>query len=167
MDTRHPHASRERGFTLTELLVTVLVLAVLTAVAGVPAAADGDAAALDLAQVQLEDAFRVAQTMSFSLGEPIGVVFDTEVERFAVVRQDGSPVADPLTHGDYLVEFRSPEQPKRVDIVSADFGTTLTAGVFDGSGVPVEGGTVTLLQNGLARTLVLDPATGRLEVGTP
>ena len=152
------------GFTLIELLLVVVIIAILVGVAGIPASADGGASGLDLAEIQLKDAFITAQTLAYSLGVPHGVVFDPAQERFAVVAQDGEAAKDPLTHGDYVVDFKSIDQPKGVSVEAASFGATQTAGIFDGQGVPVTGGSVTLSKAGVTRTMVLDPATGQLKV---
>jgi len=160
--TRLSLHGRPRGFTLIEMLVVVAIMAILVGLAGVPASADSGAAGLDLAEVQLKDAFITAQTLAYSLGVPHGVVFDPSTERFAVVAQDGEAASDPLTHGDYMVDFTRVEQPKGVTVESATFGATGHAGIFDGQGVPVTGGSITLKKAGITRTLVLDPATGKL-----
>jgi prepilin-type N-terminal cleavage/methylation domain-containing protein len=166
MDDGNPRAAsrraRQRGVTLVELLVVTLILALLASVAAVPSSVDSATADLDLAELQVRDAFSTAQTLAYSLVVPHGVVFDPATERFAVVAQDGQPARDPLTHGAYEIDFRHIEQPRGVTIESADFGSTGTAGILDGEGVPVAGGSVTLAKGSATRTLVLDPATGKL-----
>jgi len=161
-DGPNRRAARQRGFTLVELLVVAVVLAVLSFVATIPASADSATADLDLAEIQLQDAFRTAQTLAYSLGTPHGVVFDPDTERFAVVAQDGKAAQDPLTHGAYEIDLRHVEQPRGVTIESASFGATGTAGILDGLGFPVAGGSVVLAKGQLTRTLVLDAATGKL-----
>jgi prepilin-type N-terminal cleavage/methylation domain-containing protein len=151
-----------RGFTLLEVLIVVVVLGILTVVAGIPASADTGAADLDLAQIQIQDAFVTAHTLAYSMGVPHGVVFDPDTERFAVVALDGTPARDPLTHADYVIDFKRVEQPAGVKIQSAEFGPTGPAGIYDAQGVPVSGGTVTLSKGQAMRTLSLDPATGKL-----
>jgi|GEM_PF-3346970 len=155
--------ARQRGFTMVELLVVTLIVAILAAVAIVPASVDSPTADLDLAELQVRDAFTTAQTLAYSLGVPHGVVFDPATERFAVVAQDGQPAKDPLTHGAYEIDFRHVEQPRGVTIESASFDSTNTAGIMDGQGVPVAGGSVILAKGKVTRTLVLDPATGKLQ----
>ncbi len=151
-----------RGYTLVELLVVVLVVAVMVGIAGIPVSADGPAVALDLAEVQLQDAFEVAQTLAYSMETAHGVVFDVVGNRFAVVAVDGTAVTDPLTHGAYEVDFDEIVQPAGLEVVAADFGSTGAAAVFDGAGVPVAAGSVTLRKGGVSRQYVLDAATGRI-----
>lgn len=156
----HPSATRQQGLSLVELLLVVVIMTILISIAGIPSSADGPDAALDLAEVQLQDAFRVAQTLSYSLGTPYGVVFDVAGDRMAVVAADGTVAKDPLTHGDYIVDFTRLEQPSGLSILSASFGDTGTAGVFNGHGIPVGPGTVTLGKSGVTRDFQLNGATG-------
>lgn len=155
-------ARAARGFTLVELLVAAAIIALLAAVAAIPASVDSAEADLDLAEIEVRDAFTTAQALAYSLGVPHGVSFDPQHERFAVVAQDGQAVQDPLTHGAYEIDFRHVAQPRGVTIEAVDFGPTGTAGILDGQGVPVAGGSLVLAKGAATRTLVLDPATGKL-----
>jgi prepilin-type N-terminal cleavage/methylation domain-containing protein len=152
---------RRAGFTLIELLTVVAVLTILLGLAGIPASGDGSAA-LDLAEVQLRDAFEYARTLSYSLGSPHGVAFDPLEHRYAVVAADGQPVPNPLTHTDWVVAYGQPGQLQGLHIAFVNFGNTAYAGIFDGAGVPVEGGLITLAKGTTTRTFALDPATGAL-----
>lgn len=149
------------GFTLVELLVVVFIMALI---AGVAVASSGNGAeiALEMAEIQVRDALGRAQALARSNRAPYGVVFDVETDRFAIVDEHGVLAVDPLTRGDYIIDFVKPNQPKLVDIDSADFGAAGNAAIFDGQGVPLAGGTVTLKLRNSVRTLSLDAATGQV-----
>ncbi len=162
--TRWPvRAARSRGFTLVELLVVVAIMAVLALVA-LPAAGAGYEQRLDLVELQVRDALGRAQALARSTRSTHGVVFDTRTECFAVVDGSGEAVTDPLTRGDYVIDFDRPDQPRAIDLTVADFGATGKAAVFDGQGLPVDGGEIVVACHGVTRTLALDAATGQVAV---
>jgi len=149
------------GMTLFELLIVVVVIAILAFVA-MPASATGYDQRLDLVELQITDALGRAQALARSTRLPYGVVFDTEGNRFAVVDSNGNAVTDPLTKGSYIVGFDRPDQPKGIDFTTAAFGTNGAAAIFDGQGLPVNGGSVVVRCHSSTRTLTLDQATGEL-----
>ena len=150
-----------RAFTLIELLVVVSIMG-LMAMLAVPMAATTYADRLDLAELQVRDAVQRAQSLARSTRTPHGVVFDWRSERFAVVDSQGLAVIDPLTRSSYVVDFRRPDQPRGLDIHSADFGSSGTAVVFDGDGLPITGGSVEVRCKGSVRLLTIDAATGQI-----
>lgn len=153
--------SRETGFTLVELLVVLVIMGIMAMVA-MPASGAGYDQRLDLVEMQISDAFGRAQALARSTRVPHGVVFDTRGERFAVVDGNGVAVTDPLTRSSYVVDFDRPDQPRGIDVSSAAFGANGVAAIFDGQGLPVNGGTVVISCHGSSRTLTLDQATGQL-----
>lgn len=160
----NPRAHRsQRGVTLIELAVVVMILAIMAGIAGIPAGPDS-ASIVDMAEIQVQDAFAMAQTMSYSLGVPHGVVFDVASDRFAVVAQAGDAAQDPLTHGEYVIDFNEPGQTQGVNIQQAEFGATGAAGIFDAQGAPITGGLITLMKGDVVRSWTLDAATGKLEL---
>jgi type II secretion system protein H len=151
--------ARPSGFTLIELLVVMAIMAIMAAIA-MPASGAGYDQRLDLVELQITDALGRAQALARSTREPHGVVFDLAGERFAVVDGQGVAVTDPLTRSSYIVDFDRPDQPQGIEISTASFGTNGVAAIFDGQGLPVNGGTVELRCHGSSRTLTLDQATG-------
>jgi hypothetical protein len=141
--------------------VVVALLGILISLAGTPTN-DRSGAFVDLAEVQIADALQMARTVSFSMGVPHGVVFDVEQERLAVVGPDGVAISDPLTHGPYELSFLREDNLPGLDLVAVDFGVTEGAAIFDGQGVPVQGGSITIRHQDQERILVLDAATGKL-----
>jgi type II secretion system protein H len=151
--------ARRSGFTLIELLVVMAIMAIMAAIA-MPASGAGYDQRLDLVELQITDALGRAQALARSTREPHGVVFDLTGERFAVVDGQGVAVTDPLTRSSYIVDFDRPDQPQGIEISTASFGANGVAAIFDGQGLPVNGGTVVLRCHGSSRTLTLDQATG-------
>jgi type II secretory pathway pseudopilin PulG len=147
--------------TLVELLVVVMIMAILAFVA-MPASATGYDQRLDLVELQITDALGRAQALARSTRQPYGVVFDTRGDRFAVVDSTGSAVTDPLTKSSYIVGFDRPDQPKGIDFYEAAFGENGAAAIFDGQGLPVNGGTIVVRCHASIRTITLDQATGQL-----
>src|SRR5262245_56563075 len=153
---------RQSGHTVLELLVVVMMLAILAAIA-IPAASVGDDRKLDTLQLALQDAIDHAQSLAFHQGSAYGVRFNTAGQWFAVVNENGVPVDDPLSHGDYMIKLTnpSPDLPSGCHLDYAMFGIRPLA-AFDEKGVLIHGGEVRLTAGKTQRILTCTTATATL-----
>ncbi|MGQ0552563.1 MAG: prepilin-type N-terminal cleavage/methylation domain-containing protein [Planctomycetota bacterium] len=152
--------SRSPGYTVVELLVVILILALLAAIV-LPTATVGADRKLDTVQLEIQDALDHAQSLAYHQGVPFGVVFNASANWFAVVNQAGVPIDDPLSHGDYVIRLDEPGQPKDVHLEFAIFGSRPVA-AFNEKGVLEIGGQVRLRTGADERLLVCDTATHQL-----
>jgi Tfp pilus assembly protein FimT len=160
----HPFSSRggiSGGFTIVELCVTVLIIAILGAI-GVPRYA------ASLCRYRVDSAARliaadVARTQSLAR---ITSATQTITFNFAA--------------SSYTIAMTDPDRPNRnysVDLTQAPYdvkfvtgsltkGTVNAAGLatisFTGLGVPSTGGTLVISCGSATRTLTLDPDTGQV-----
>jgi len=146
---------------MLELLVIVGIMGLMVGMMTVTST-QNETIALDQAALKLQDACTRAQGLARSGRAPVGVVFDLEGNRFAIVTEDGTPARDPLTRTDAIVNLSAPNKAERVTLTAADFGAAGTSALFDAQGVPVTGGTLTISRGGQTRTLTLNAATGEL-----
>ena len=145
------------AFTLLELIVVVAVMGVIAAIA-VPrysefiARGRADATAR---RVVADLAF--AQRLARRSGSAQRVSFSKNFDRYLLV---GVPDPDHAA-SDYMVALS--DEPYQAQIHSADFGGSPEI-VFDGYGVPDNGGAVVVHVGDQARQIDVDPDTGRATV---
>ena len=180
---------RNRGFTLTELLVVVIILATLAVVA-VPQLRSTDPYKLDLAATRLAEAIRLARSQSMRSGDVYGVTIDHVTQRVQVQRYDTT--TDPVSAVETLYH------PVDRQLLDFDFDTlAMTSGVqitnsqdifdysgtgrrrtvlFDNQGTPIwilasgptthalAAGIVELSLDGQQQTVEIAPYTGRVTI---
>ena len=160
------HRQRRDGFTLLELVVVVAILSILTAIV-MPSSGMSEKRKLDTLQVEIQDAIDHAQSLAYHKGYPYGVKFHVNKNWFAVCNQVGTPVDDPLTHGDYVIRIEEPGQPKDIHIDQASFtsiedGQTRPLIAFNEKGVMETPGEVRIRAGNSSRRLLINTATAKL-----
>jgi prepilin-type N-terminal cleavage/methylation domain-containing protein len=147
------------GFTFTELLVTVVIMAILAAIA-VPGLQSDEKRKLDMLQLTVQDAVDYAQSLAYHTGEKVGVRIDVTGQWIAVLSALGVPKIDPLTRSLYAIRLDSPGQVKGVRIESAIFGFDRPIIFFNDKGQLIYPGQMVISAGDSQRVLSIDTATG-------
>ncbi len=156
--SRVPDSGRRSGFSLLETTIVLAIIATLAAVA-VPRYANSlaryrvDAAARRIV-VDLAAARRHARMAS----APCTVTFDPASDRYAV-----SGVADLRAGGGpYEVDLSAEPYMAALDTVALVGAGTIV--MYDGYGMPNDGGTITVRVGAFVRIVDLDGVTGKAAV---
>jgi prepilin-type N-terminal cleavage/methylation domain-containing protein len=143
----------KRGFSLVELVITVLILGIIAAAAG-PRYADslsrfrGDAAAK---RVSYDLNYARDEAMSQGVDQEVTFVMASNSYSMANVPHPDSPGLS------YSVDLSSTQYP--VSLVAVNFNGTGTV-TFDIHGRPDTGGTVTVDSDGYQQVIDVNPVTG-------
>ena len=146
-----------RGFTLLEV---VLVMAITTIFAGIALPLYSRAAfrhQADLAARRVATDLRQAQSYARTASASSMATFYATTETYelkGVASLDGAP-------GNYQVTLT--DDPYEAKIVSANFGGSAQI-IFDGWGMPNQGGSVVVSVGSEQRTIAVDGATGRVTI---
>jgi prepilin-type N-terminal cleavage/methylation domain-containing protein len=159
-----------RGFTLTELIVGIVILGILAWIA-YPKITARDEIKLDAAARRLASDLRYAQSRAIGTRVVHGLWFEPAASRYTVFAPSvASPVTDPSDRARALqVDYARRSEFKGISITSASFGSTRGV-TFDYYGVPRDSagtdltstGRVILTYQGLADTVDVAPTTGKV-----
>ncbi len=144
------------GFTVFELLI-VLGLVMITSSLAIHAWFSRSEVTLENAARLLASDLHAAQARAIVRHEPVEFVFHSDGGGYHVT--DLAPEQDPAARRRYPVD--AVFEDVRIRAVRLQNGRTLG---FDRSGRPSSGGTITLEQNGVTHTLVIDALDGMVYV---
>ena len=151
------------GFTLVEILVVVVILAIAAAVV-VPHILDtGDFQAVAAARLVACD-LQYAQNVAITSQVPVTVTFDVSGNSYTLSNASG-PLIHPMSKTAYTADFDTAGGFEQFNVLSASFGGT-AAVTFDELGTPSSPGTITLQAGPYMYVISVAAATGRVSVTT-
>jgi prepilin-type N-terminal cleavage/methylation domain-containing protein len=151
---------RRAGFTLAEMLMVLLVLAIATAMV-LPYRSTTETPAQSAAQEAASD-LQYAQSLAITTQAPITVAFSTANRSYTVSNQSGT-LTHPMTGRAYVIDFRTARGFQNVVVQNPAFGAGSSV-TFDATGAPDNAGSVTLRAAGSAYCLSVAAATGNVTV---
>ncbi len=153
---------KNRGFTLIELMAVIVIIAI-AAMLAIPmfgsSASTQIRAAADMVAADLE----YAKSMAISRQKTYTVIFDESAESYSITTGDGEVISHPVTHKDYVVNFKADGRVDKVNIVDADF-SSFDQVSFTYLGSPDNGGSVTLSAGTKTMTITVEAVTGYVSI---
>ena len=151
------------AFTLIEIMVVVIILAIAAALA-IPMLSSAGSMQMDSAANIIAADLEYAKSMAITMGQNFTVDFDEAAESYRIEDQDGSVIKHPVKKGfDYIVNFRDDSRLSRVDIVDVDFASVSEV-TFDYLGSPDNGGFIRLGADGAGVKVNVEPVTGFISI---
>jgi prepilin-type N-terminal cleavage/methylation domain-containing protein len=152
-----------RGFTLIELIAVVVIIAI-AAMLAIPMFSSAASTQVRVAADMIAADIEYAKSMAISRQETYTVIFDESAESYSIEDEDGV-ISHPVTHGDYVVNFKTDSRVDKVNIVDADFGSSEPEQVsFTYLGSPDNGGSITLSVGTRTVTITVETMTGYVSI---
>jgi type IV fimbrial biogenesis protein FimT len=149
--------SRNRGFSLLELILVVAITAVFAAIAAPRYGRATGQYRLDLAARRVAADLRLAQSCAKAASASRTVVFAASTDSYQLT---GVSAPDGAT-GDYTVSLSA--EPYQADLTVTGFNNTSQV-IFSGWGLPNFGGTVTVAVGSQQKTITVDATTGQVSI---
>jgi len=152
-----PSAKYRRAFSLIELIIVMVIVGAVSAIA-IPRYANS------YARYRVESAARrIAVDLAYARSEAEATSTQKTVV-FNLAQHDYTiPGVTPLKGGAGVYTVELADEPYQCTITAAGFGGPAIA-QFDGYGVPLNGGSVSIMAGGLTKIVNLDADTGEATV---
>ncbi len=138
--------SSEPGFTLIELILTILLIGIFTAIAMIRTQTGLTNIQEQIAIDQITSDIDLARSMAFAKHETIKIVFDTSNESYTIYTDASgtfTTISDFPNSDNGVISFNSP-MLNSVDIEDVDFGDVVNELKFLPLGELYSGGTINL-----------------------
>ena len=153
--------SAQRGFTLVEILVVVLILGISAAIVVPMAMNTSHVQAVSAARIVAADV-QYAQNEAITNQDPITITFDKAAKSYTLSNASGILI-HPITKVPYVTVLDAAHGMGQVSLSSA-FDSQGGVVVFDALGAPDNGGAVTLRAGPHTLGVNVAAATGRITV---
>ncbi len=152
---------KNRGFTLIELMAVIVIIAI-AAMLAIPMFGSAASAQIRSAADMIAADIEYAKSMAISRQKTYTVIFDESAESYSIEDETGI-ISHPVTHKDYVVNFKTDSRVNKVNIVDADFGPSEQVS-FTYLGSPDNGGSVTLSADTKTITITVETVTGYVSI---
>jgi prepilin-type N-terminal cleavage/methylation domain-containing protein len=158
-----------RGFTVVELLVVLMIL-VIVAMVAIPMAGSAAGVQVRSAANMIAADLEYAKSMAIARAQNFSVVFDSSQESYQIEDSTGTVIAHPVKKGSNYVVDLPGEGLDKVNIVSALFDSTGTVkfdyfgSPYNGNDSPLNSGVITLQTGVVTITIAVEPVTGFISI---
>jgi len=159
--SRQPENRVRAGFTLVELIVVMVIMAIAAAIIVANATGTDDVRAISAAKMVAMD-MEYAQNVAVTHQAPVTVAFNTGAGTYTLSNASG-PLIHPMSKAAYTIDFPAMSGFSNVGIASANFagGPSVT---FDEFGSPDAPGGVTVQAGPYTYLISVTAATGKITV---
>jgi len=158
------------GFTLIELMVVLVVMAIAAAIA-VPMFSGAGTIEVGAAGHVVAADLEYARSLAISRQQTYSVVFNAAGESYQIEDSSSAVITHPVNVGaNYVTNFSTDTRLDQVDIASASFDSTSTVkfdylgSAYNGNSQPLSSGVITLQSQGRTVTVNVEPITGYITV---
>lgn len=160
----------KRGFTLIEILVVVMIMAIAAMVA-LPMVSSAGSMQIRSAANMIAADLEYAKSIAISKGQNYSMLFNKSTETYTLRDQNGSTISHPVNIGhDYQINFAADSRLDKVDILDVDFDQTnivsfdYLGSPYNGTGAALNSGAVTLRAGNVLMTITVEPVTGYITI---